>query len=145
MTLEFVANEDLEVEFSLTAGPPDLLYSTDQGIDVTKIVPIKSTKVKANSKEVCTQSITLTFAVGGNECPFSSVLYNFVGGVGTITATATKTKAENKLVLREGDTGTCVGTSPALGWTLIANPFTPVTCTCDLEISDAGQTKIKAQ
>jgi hypothetical protein len=106
MALENVANEDLLVEFTNTVGPPDIVYTGDIGIDPVKVVPTKSTKCKAMSKLICTTGITLTFAVGGNECPHTSATYTFVAGVGTVTTTATKTRADAQIVLREGDTGT---------------------------------------
>ena len=138
MALELVANEDLKVGFTNTAGPADIAGGLDQGIDAVKVVPTKSTNCNAEAKLICTSGITLTWTVAG--CPFTSALYTFVSGVGKITATALKVKADGVLVLREGDTGTCAG-----GWTLTANPFTAQPCTCNLEITDAGQTTVKAQ
>lgn len=139
MSLEEIANEDLKVKFTLTAGPPDKIYTGDQGIDLVKIVPIKALKEKAIGKKICTQKIDLTFTAV-NVCPFTSATYTFVSGVGLINATALKVKAESKLVLRKEDPGTCIG-----GWTLTASPFTALACACDIEISNAGQTKDKAQ
>lgn len=141
MALENIANEDMAVEFSLTSvDPSDAVYTGDPGIDLVKVVPTLSTKCKAASKKIGTVSIVVTWLLATGGCPYTSVLYNFVSGVATVPATAAKTKAESVLVLREGDTGTCVG-----GWTLKASPFTPVVCNCDVTISDAGQSKAKAQ
>ncbi|MCP4539025.1 MAG: hypothetical protein GY832_17965 [Chloroflexi bacterium] len=141
MALENVANEDLEVSFSNTAGPPDIAYTVDQGIDAVKIIPTKSTHCEAVGSAVCTTAITLLFAVGGTECPHTSLTHTFIAGGGSIAATAAKVKADAQFVLREGDTGTCAGTWQPPG----APPPTPIACTCNLEIADAGQTKVKAQ
>lgn len=144
MSAEEIVNEDLLVKFTLTAGPPDKIYLGDQGIDPVKIVPVKSLKNEAVGKKICTQKIDLTFTAV-NVCPFTSATYTFVGGIGLINATAIKVKAESKLVLRKGDIGTCVGAIPTGGWTLTASPFTALACACDIEISNAGQTKDKAK
>lgn len=142
MSLDNVANEDMLVEFTNSAGPPDIVYTGAQGIDDTKIVPTISTKCKAAGSGICTTSVTMIFAVGGAECPHTSATYDFVSGAAVILPGATKTKAENQLVLREGDASAsgCIG-----GWTLKASPFTPLPCACACEISSAGQTKVKAQ
>ena len=143
MTLELVANEDMLVEFTAVAVPPDAVYTGDPGIDLVEIVPTLSTKCKANAKKIGTTGIAITFTPAG--CPFTSTTYTFVGASGSVSPLATKTKAEGALVLREGDTGTCVGTPVAGGWTLTASPFTALPCSCTVAISDAGQTKVKAQ
>lgn len=140
MALELVANEDMMIEFSNTLpGGGALTYLGDQGIDLVMIVPTLSTKCKANSKKVGTTGITLAFAVGGADCPHTFTGHTFVSGAGTVAVSATKCKAESALVLREGDTGTCIGS-----WTNDATAAT-VVCNCDVSISDAGQTKVKAQ
>ncbi len=131
-----IANEDLTVNFSSTAGPGDLVYSADQGIDAVKIVPVKATKAKANNKLLCLASITLTFAVA-TPCPFTSATYNFVSGSGSISATAQKTKADSQAVLMKDDTGACAGS-----WTRKASPFTAMPCACNIKIADAGQDKV---
>jgi hypothetical protein len=138
MSLEDVCNEDMLVKFTQTAGPPDSVYLGDQGIDLVKVVPTLSTKNKAAAKKVATTGVTITWPVSG--CAFTSATYTFVSGGGMVATSATKTKAEAQLVLRKGDTGTCVG-----GWTLTAPPNTPLACACNVEISNAGQTKAKAQ
>ena len=146
MTTKSIANEDLQVNFDIQTSPPavppdppsDLQYTGDQGIDLVKIVPTKSTTCKANSKFVCTTGITLTWTVIG--CPFTSALYTFVSGTGTITPSATKCKADNALVLRKDDIGTCIGS-----WMLTNPPNTVQACACNLKISNAGQTEVKGQ
>lgn len=143
MGLENVCNESMTVAFTNSAGPPDLVYGGDPGIDAVIIVATAiSTKCKAGGEGICTTGITATFAVGGKECPHTSATYNFIAGAAVIAPGATKTKAENGLVLREGDASIvgCIGT-----WQMIANPFTVIPCTCSCEIASAGQTKVKAQ
>jgi hypothetical protein len=104
MAFELIANEDMLVEFSLVAGPPDAVYLGDQPIDLVKVVPTLSTKCKAVTKKVGTTGITITWPVSG--CAYTSGTYTFVSGVGNVATTSVKTKAENQLVLRENDTGT---------------------------------------
>jgi hypothetical protein len=142
MTLKNVANEDLKVAFSNTAGPPDLVYTGDPGIDPVKVVPTKSTKCKALNKSICTTGITITWTLATGGCPHTSATYDFVSGAASILPSAIKTKAENGLVLRVDDQSIagCIG-----GWTLKASPFTPIACACTCNISNAGQTKVKAQ
>jgi flagellar hook protein FlgE len=130
-----VANEDMKVNFTSTTGQT---YTTDQGIDTVKIVPTISTKCSACGKKICTEKITLTFSVA-MACPHSFAAHTFVSGSGTITATATKCKAEGKLVLRVDDAGNCVGS-----WTNNSTGAT-VPCACTLKIADAGQTKVKGE
>jgi hypothetical protein len=141
MSLKEIANEDLKISFTNSAGPPDLVYSSDPGLDPVKVVAVKAQKVKAGGKAVCTTSITITWSLP-LPCPFSSALYNFVSGAAVIMPSATKTKAGGALVLRKDDQSTagCIGS-----WTLKVTPFTPMPCACNCKISDAGQTKVKAQ
>jgi len=144
MSVEDIANEDMLIEFTNPPTgipptvPPDAAYLGDQPIDLVKIVPTLSSKNKANGKMVGTAGITITWTAAG--CAFASPTYTFVAGVGSIVASATKSRAEGLPVLRLGDAGTCTG-----GWTLTASPFTAVVCNCKARISDAGQTKAKAQ
>ena len=138
MSLLDVANEDLEVSFSNTSGPGDLAGGADQTLS-TEMTAGTSTKCKAVGVNICTGTIDAVWtAVSG--CPWTSATHTFIAGVGQITATATKTKAENVLVLRKTDAGVCAGS-----WLQIADGVTVVACTCDMEIADAGQTKVKAQ
>jgi hypothetical protein len=137
MTLKEVSNEDMQVAFSQTSGPPDSVYTGDKGIDLVEVVPTLSPKCKANAKKVATTGVTIVWTALG--CPFTSATHTFVSGGGSVSPTATKTKANGQLVLRKGDTGTCAG-----GWTNDSSGAA-VPCACDVEISDAGQTKAKAQ
>lgn len=138
MPLKEVANEDLQISFSNTAGPGDLVYQGDQSLTPITIVAIPSTTCKAVGKYIETDEIVI---VWGGACAFTSLTYNFTSGGGNISATATKTKADGIVVLRKGDTGSCAGS-----WKNKLDPPGDVSnCTCDIEISDAGQTKVKAQ
>lgn len=141
MSLELIANEDMDVDFSHSAGPPDLVYTgpvkiTDPGFTVVT----KSTKCKAGGKSICTNGLTYAWNVASAPCPHTSATYDFVAGAGSLVATAVKTKAEALAVLREGDASVCAGS-----WTLKVPPNTPIVCACNVEISAAGQTKAKAQ
>ena len=131
---ENIANEDLQVNFVNSAGPPDIVYSGDQGIDPVKIVPTKATKAKCNSKFICTTSIVLTWTAG-TPCPHTSATHTFVSGAGSITAGSTKVKCDNNFVLLKEDSGTCAGT-----WAPPSGPNIP--CACTIKIADAGQTNV---
>jgi hypothetical protein len=141
MALKEITNEDLKIQLMKVAGPPDLLYSTDPGIDLIKVVPTKSTTCKVGGKYICTTGITITWALP-TPCPFSSATYNFVSGAASVLPSATKVKADGGLVLRKDDQSLagCIGS-----WTLKVTPFTPMSCACTCKISDAGQTKVKGQ
>lgn len=153
MSLELVANEDLELTFTLTSADP-----TDKqppsGVSIKPInlgppptiAPTLSPHCKASGKKVATKEIVITWP--GVPCAFTSGgLYSFVGGSGSVSVTAEKVKADGEIVLREGDTGSCSGDHTAIppgGWILTSGP-TPVSCSCDVEVTKAGQTKAKAE
>lgn len=147
MTLEYVANTDLEITMTKVTMPTRANFiggthklTTPPDVSLTAIT---STNVKACGAYVCTSALTLTWIVAF-PCPWtctgSPPRYTFVAGVGLITATATKTRADGLPVLRTNDTGTCAGS-----WNLGASPFTPAPCACTAKITSAGQTKVKAQ
>lgn len=95
-----------------------------------------SSKVKAGGAFVYRGTINFTFS-GGSE---PTVTAGSVTGSGSISFTATKTKADGQFVIREGDTGTLTGTG--------TNPSPPpptLPVSGSVEISNAGQTKVKAQ
>lgn len=148
MALENIATKDLILKFENTAGPTDIQPiavppdppTKEVSLDASKTAT-QSTTCKILGKEVCSTSVDYVFSTTlTRPCPFTSGgLFTFVAGGGTILATAGKCKAEGQLVLRQGDSGTCTGT-----WTKIADGST-LTCTCDVEISDAGQDKVKGQ
>lgn len=138
MTAELIANEDMKVAFSNTAGPPDLLYKGDQGIDLVKIVPTLDMKVKANEKKVATTMTQVTWLPP--DCAFTSATHVFVSGLAVIQTSAQKVKAGGVAVHRQGDTSLvgCVGSwTPPGGGVLV--------CGCGVEISEAGQDKVKGE
>jgi len=126
MALENIANEDLT-----------LAHGTGSPISggTFTVTSVPSQKVKALDKGVHKDPLQYTFT-GGNASGFDS------GSIATIVpqtinATATKVKAENQLVMREGDFGTMQAQGTVGGVpTPIAGP---------VEISDAGQDKVKGQ
>lgn len=100
------------------------------------ITSTPSVKVKAQGKGVYSGVLSFTFA-GGN---MSGITAESFTGAGTINPTAIYVKADGALVIREGDTGTLTGSG--------TNPSPPpptVPGTGGVEISVAGQTKVKAQ
>jgi len=138
MSLKYIANEDLTVAFDNLAGPPGIAYSGDVDIDPVAVKPVLSIKCKALDKQVATSPITIIWSPV-LPCPHKAAGHTFTAGAGTITATATKTKAAGNLVLRVEDTGNCKGS-----WVNSSTSAT-VPCSCNCEISDAGQAKAKAQ
>ena len=139
MSLEDVCNEDMTVNFSNTVGPPDIVYTGDVGIDPVKVVPVLSSQCKILGKKIATTQVTITWVAG--TCPHTSATHTHIAGAGNVAATATKVKADGQLVLRTGDTGACAGTWQPPG----SPPPSPIACACNVEISGAGQTKMKAQ
>lgn len=101
----------------------------------TAITESFSDKVKAENKKVLKGAVLSKTAVG---CSFSG--YTFVSGVNVINKNVDKSKVENEGCFKKGATGNCAG-----GFTLTASPFTPLACSCSLEIDDAGQTKVKTK
>jgi len=140
MPYAHVANEDLLVNFLNTGGPPDIVYVGDQGLDPVKIISIKSVSCFTPSKAVCTDSIGLTFTAV-NVCPHTSATHTFVSGGGVINATSVKAYANNMKVLRQDDSGTCVGVWQPPG----APPPPTIPCGCNIKIGSAGQVKVLAQ
>jgi hypothetical protein len=132
-----IANEDLEINFTPKTVPSDAVYSGDIPYNTNGITFTLSTKVKCIDKFALLDKLQMTWAVGSAPCPYTSTLYNFVSGSGSITATSLKCKCETKFPLRKNDSGTCSGS-----WTLKASPFTSLSCSCTLKISDAGQQKV---
>lgn len=136
---EFIANEDMQINFQNTAGPPGITYLGDQGIDAVKIVPNKSTKAKANNKFICTSQIVLTFTAA-MPCPHSAAGYQLSTGAGTIIAGSIKNKSENLFCLLDNDTGNCTGL-----WRLLPAGPPVIPCSCIVKINNAGQTKVKGE
>jgi hypothetical protein len=133
MSLELIAVDGCTVDHG--TGSP-----ISDGVFVITSTP--STKAKAEGKGVYTTPLTVTFS-GGSASGFLDESVMTTAPV-AIAATATKTKAGGILVMREGDSlklMTCIGTidppPPSPPYTgPIAGP---------IEISVAGQTKVKAQ
>lgn len=89
-------------------------------------------KCKSNLKKQAITSITWN--------PSGCVLVSntFVGGTGSLSPNATKCSCGGQTPHRKDDSGSCTGS-----FTLTASPFTPLVCSCNLSISDAGQIKSK--
>ncbi len=102
-----------------------------------------SNKVKAGGGKILLSRISWTLAVGA--CTKAGYTHNGGSTLNPIGPTITKVHETNLPVwqgapLAKGDKGNCMGvfvnTNP---------PFDVVNCTCDFEITDAGQTKAKGQ
>jgi len=142
MTLENVCTENLLLKFTNTSlAPPGLVYKGDQGTDTVKIVPTYSTKVQWNNKRIATQQINITFTVATGGCAFTNAAHTFVTGAAFLQASAIATRGENLPVLRKGDQSMlgCLGS-----WTNNSTGAA-VSCACSVEVTDAGQTQVKAQ
>ena len=141
MSLELIANTDLEITFSKNVGPALTPPSAKVSLG-TEVVATESVKCKAGGKSICTEIVTIIWTIAA-PCPFTSATHDFAAGAAVMLPTAIKTKAEGKLVFREGDTALpagCIGS-----WTLKVNPAIVAPCQCGVEITTAGQTKVKAQ
>jgi hypothetical protein len=100
-----------------------------------EITSVPSQKVKAEGGGVYKQSLNFTIPTGqgiSGMCVLAAPL------IGSISPTATKTKAEGGLVLRKGDSVTVVGSGQSPSGTSCPLTF-------NVRISDAGQSKVKAQ
>lgn len=97
------------------------------------ITSIASVKVKGEGKDVYHTQIAFTFALGDSEGfdPES------IAGGGTIMATASKVRVETGFVMRVGDSGTLVAAGTVSG--------SPTAISDSVEITNANQTKVKAQ
>ncbi len=151
MTLELIATDAMTITFENSSGPPDLSPTTPPGKDIavtqSGVTYTESTKCKCEGNKICTASISMAWLIDpvgpppvNVPCPFTSATHTFVSGgsVAPMLATAQKVKAESQFVMRQGDSGACAGS-----W--LDSTSSPVTCACTFEISDAGQTTVKAQ
>lgn len=95
------------------------------------ITKIESSKIKCEDNFILLTSLVFVFV--------GCVDGDFVGrGGGSISATCTKCTNSGLIPLREDDDGVCTG--------VLTNPSSGATksCKCNLKISSAGQTKVKA-
>ena len=136
--LENICNEDMLVSFENSAGPPDIEYLGDQGIDTVKVVPTLANSCKLSGKKVATQKVQVTWVAP--QCAYVSAgAFTFVSGAAVLFASAQKTRANGQAVLLEGDTSDvgCIGS-----WTNNSTGAT-VSCACAMEIASAGQDRGK--
>lgn len=96
------------------------------------LTSIPSLKVKADGKGVYSGTLAFTF-IGGTHTAGAS---GTATGGGTITVSATKTKADGSFVFLVGDTGTLAGA-------YVTSVPTTISFESDVEITNAGQTKVK--
>ncbi len=105
--------------------------SANNGVTATP-VPVPSLTCKAGGSPILTQMLNVTLAGGQSGTCVGSA------GAGVINATAMKVKVDGQFVLRKGDTGT--GTVAGVD----SGTGSPCVINVDLEIDDAGQTKVLA-
>jgi len=135
-----VANESCKINYTPVVVPSDAIYAGDIPYTRTGITFTLATKMKCVNKFVLLDKLAYAWVVESAPCPFTSTLYTFVKGSGNVNHTSLKTKCESKFPLRLNDAGTCTGS-----WTLVAPPYTTLTCSCTVKISDAGQTKVLSE
>lgn len=138
MALEDIANEDRVITktptgaATWTPGEPDW----DEH---------PSDKVQAGGKKILVTRISWSFLAVLGACVKAGYIHTAGSALDPIGATATKVNETNLPgwagpPIRKGDKGKCSGTFQNAGF-----PFDVVNCTCDFEVTDAGQTKAKAQ
>jgi len=97
------------------------------------VTGIASTKVKAGGQYIYKNNLTISITAGSDGSITNAT------GTGTMVATSTKLKTENIIPLRKGDKSiviTMTGTNPS-------PPPPTSTYTTQVEIDNAGQTKVK--
>ena len=125
-----IANADMTIEI-ITPGVTGNI----------SLISTPSTIVKTNNKGVYRGD--LIFSVSNIQQPPCGTVTPGTVASATISPTALKTKAENQLILRKGDK--VIGLS-SVGATQPGSP-NPVPCIIifDVEITNAGQIKVKAK
>jgi hypothetical protein len=139
MPLKEIAN----VDRTITITPTGLAIWTPALAPVYDEHPSNKTDAPPG-KDILLSRISWTIAAGAGQCTLAG--YNFMGGAtnNPISPSATKVRDIQHPMwagspLCKGDKGNCMG--------VFQKVFPPdvKNCTCDFEITDAGQTKAKAQ
>lgn len=122
-----IANEDFVVTIT-----PDGTWTPG----TPRFSPVFAMNAKANDKKIVIKKIE--WIMLGCSNPQGSLIS---GGsqisLDPIAATAQKVKCDGKQVVRVEDAGSCKGTQSTSG--------SNITCTCQFEISNAGQDKVKGE
>lgn len=135
MSLEFIGVEGLTIDHDTG--------STVSGGSFT-ITSVPSIKVKCEGSGVYKGTLMFTFSGGTCSGPPPDSGSTATGS-GSINFTATKNKVDGSFVIRKGDTGTMSGTyvatnpsppPPTIPGTFVNQP---------VKITDAGQTKVRAE
>lgn len=100
------------------------------------VTSVSSLKCKADGKGVYSSVLNFTFT-GGTHASGTS---GSATGDGSISFTSTKNKVEGSFVIREGDDGKMTG-----AYVPPSVPPPTVTFTSDVEITDAGQNKVRGE
>lgn len=140
MALELIAVDGMTISHSPGS-------TTSGGTFVVATSP--SLKTKAENKGVYKGPIIINFS-GGNSTETlegtGTIIAGTVVGTATISPTATKSKEQGQLVIRDNDGATFT----SLTGTFLPNagppaiPFTPIPPT-DIEITNPNQTKVKSE
>jgi len=140
MTLELIANEAAKLHFDNTAGPTGITYNGDPGINQTpppNISGYTSPKYRLANEKCLVDSVFGTFGTALGVCPFTTPGWTLVVGTFTMYGTTVPSKAGGLALIRKGDSAVCSGS-----WTDGTNAEN---CSCDVELSDAGQDKERAE
>lgn len=122
-----IANEDFQVTITpLGAWTPGSPVYTPQLADNAKL----------DGKRIVKEKIEWEITTGCQNPQGSGGGGSAISG-NPIVATATKVKCDGKAVVRNGDIGSCKGSQSTSG--------SPLTCTCDFKITDAGQNKVRGE
>lgn len=128
MSLRNIATENLIVEITPSSGaswaPGEPEYNK-----------VLSDKVRACGHRVLVDEIS--WVMPSEECVLESYTHN--GGLSSqkITASSLKVRVEGEPVILQNDNGRCTGS--------FSQGQTVVMCTCDFEIVDAGQNKVRGK
>lgn len=104
-----------------------------------------SDKVKAGGKKILVSRISWSFFTVLGACTKVGYTQTSGGTLNPISASATKVNETNLPgwagpPIRKGDSGSCAGTFQRNIF-----PWDVVNCTCDFEVTDAGQVKVRGQ
>ena len=130
-----IANTDL----SISITPSGAATWTPGTPTYTKI---SASGTKCSNKSIlCNQIIWVMVPASCTQATPPAV---HLSGAGSMAATAGKVKAKalgtKSAVMRKDDSGTCTGV-----FTVTGPPPIPQPCSCTFKITDAGQTKVKAE
>ncbi len=146
MTLAYVLNEDYVVQYTLDAPTGDLVSGTGGIVNAstTGVASFYDNYVRIDGKKAMrghfwTAGHIGNWTGGAVTCPYSSMAYWFVSGLGYLVKNTIKTKFTGVETVTDICTGPCEGT-----WALKVYPNTVLPCACTVTVVTAGQNKVMA-